>query len=124
MSVTPVQQAPQVKDMDKDNWARRFVDFHRRALAAIAALPGVKSAAFAWGVPLTGNKWVGEIAINEQSSGGRLKDQIAVPMRAVSPEYFDTVGLQILAGRIFRSTEAFNWPPAFMSNVPNVAIIN
>jgi len=125
MSVTQVQHAAQVKDMDdKDNWARRFVDFHRRALAAIAALPGVKSAAFAWGVPLTGNKWVGEIAINEQSSGGRLKDQIAVPMRAVSPEYFDTVGLQILAGRIFRSTEAFSWPPAFMSNVPNVAIIN
>src|SRR5438093_9311170 len=86
MSVTPVQQAPQVKDMDKDNWARRFVDFHRRALAAIAALPGVKSAAFAWGVPLTGNKGVGEIAINEQSSGGRLKDQSAVPMRAASPQ--------------------------------------
>jgi putative ABC transport system permease protein len=126
MSITQVRHAQHVEGMsDDENWARRFADFHRRVLTRVAALPGVKSAAFAWGVPLTGNKWWGEVAMDAQpAAGGRLEDLLAVPMRAVSPEYFDTVGLQILEGRNFRSKEAFSWPPAFTTNVPNVAIIN
>lgn len=32
-------------------------DFHRRALERVSALSGVEYAAFAWGVPLTGNNW-------------------------------------------------------------------
>src|SRR5207244_5799475 len=36
-----------------------WTDFHRRALERVAALPGVQDAAFAWGVPLTGNNWPG-----------------------------------------------------------------
>ena len=35
--------------------------FHTQALERVAALPGVSHAAFAWGVPLTGNKWTAEI---------------------------------------------------------------
>ncbi len=31
--------------------------FHRQALERVAAIPGVQYAAFAWGVPLTGNNW-------------------------------------------------------------------
>ena len=46
MSVTAVQ----------GDWA----DFHRRALERVSALPGVQYAAFAWGVPLTGNNWPGD----------------------------------------------------------------
>jgi hypothetical protein len=34
-----------------------WLDFHRRALERVAALPGVERVAFAWGVPLTGNSW-------------------------------------------------------------------
>jgi putative ABC transport system permease protein len=109
---------------DSTNWVDRFVDFHRRALAQVAVLPGVTSAAFAWGVPLTGNKWQGTMQLNEPTGQGKRADEIAVPMRAVSPEYFDTVGLRVVEGRNFRSREAFSWPPASLTNVPNVAIIN
>ena len=35
--------------------------FHTQVLERVAALPGVSHAAFAWGVPLTGNKWPGTI---------------------------------------------------------------
>jgi putative ABC transport system permease protein len=125
LSVTQVRHAQQVEGMNNDdNWAQRFVAFHRQALAQVAALPGVKSAAFAWGVPLTGNKWLGGVQINEETGLEKFAAEIAVPMRSVSPEYFDTVGLPILEGRNFRSREAFSWPPAFTTNVPNVAIIN
>ena len=125
MSVTQLRYAPRVEGMnDDDNWARRFMDFHRRALIRVAELPGIKNAAFAWGVPLTGNKWVGEVAIKGELTHGTYKDLAPVDMRSVTPDYFDTVGLRILAGRNFRSVEAFSWPPAFMTNTPNVAIIN
>jgi putative ABC transport system permease protein len=49
MSVTAVQ----------GNWA----DFHRRGLGRVSALPGVQYAAFAWGVPLTGNNWPATVDI-------------------------------------------------------------
>src|SRR6202051_1865456 len=45
MSVTEVQS--------RENWG----PFHRQALERVAAIPGVQYAAFAWGVPLTGNSW-------------------------------------------------------------------
>ena len=45
MSVTDVQ-----------SWST-WGTFHRQALERVAALPGVQYAAFAWGVPLTGNNW-------------------------------------------------------------------
>ena len=38
-----------------------FLPFHTQVLERVAALPGVSHAAFAWGVPLTGNKWPGNI---------------------------------------------------------------
>ena len=37
----------------QDDW----IAFHRRALDRVKAVPGVEDAAFAWGVPLTGNNW-------------------------------------------------------------------
>jgi putative ABC transport system permease protein len=113
MSITQLQTASDV-----------VVDFHRRALQRVAELPGVESAAYAWGVPLTGNKWVGEIAIKGELTHVTYKDLVPVAMRCVTPEYFDTVGLHILAGRNFRSMEAFSYPPLFRTNIPNVAIIN
>ena len=41
----------------------RWKAFHTQALDRVAAIPGVSHAAFAWGVPLTGNKWPGEMEI-------------------------------------------------------------
>lgn len=40
--------------------------FHSRALERVAALPGVQHAAFAWGVPLTGNNWPDTVEIEGQ----------------------------------------------------------
>ncbi len=37
--------------------------FHDQALERVAAIPGVRHAAFAWGVPLTGNSWPAEIEV-------------------------------------------------------------
>jgi putative ABC transport system permease protein len=95
------------------NW----LDFHTRAIERVAQLPGVKAAAFGWGVPLTGNKWDNTTyEIDGQPSTGALKDRLNLPTRSVTPDYFAALGLKLADGRIFR--------PSDDDNSPRVAIIN
>ena len=102
MSVTAVQ----------GNW----LDFHRRALERVSALPGVQYAAFAWGVPLTGNNWPATLDIEGQPAASKESDRIALPLRSVTEDYFKLLGLPILDGRGFRSTD--------IRNAPSVAVVN
>ncbi len=102
MSVTAVQ----------GNWG----DFHRRALERVSALPGVQYAAFAWGVPLTGNNWPATLEIEGQPPAAKESDRIAMPLRSVTPDYFKLLGLAMLQGREFRSTDD--------GKAPSVAIVN
>lgn len=89
MSVTAVQ----------GGWA----DFHLRALEQVSALPGVQHAAFAWGVPLTGNNWPGRVEIEGQPAASKRSDRLMLPLRSVTPGYFELLGLEVLHGRDFRS---------------------
>jgi putative ABC transport system permease protein len=102
MSVTAVQ----------GNWT----DFHRRALDRVAAIPGVEHAAFAWGVPLTGNNWPATVDIEGQPAASKDSDRISVPLRAVTEDYFKLMELPILDGRDFRSSDK--------GDAPSVAVVN
>jgi putative ABC transport system permease protein len=104
MSVTEVQS--------RSNWG----PFHRQALQRVAALPGVQYAAFAWGVPLTGNNWPATMDIEGQPPPAKESDKIALPLRAVTPDYFKLMGMALIDGREFRSTDD--------EKAPNVAIVN
>jgi putative ABC transport system permease protein len=92
-----------------------FYDFHGRALDRLAALPGVKSAAFVWGTPLTGNKWLNSVEIEGQP------DWLTLPTRSVTPEYFDVLDQKIVAGRKFPPDRVV---PADGMVRPDMAIIN
>jgi putative ABC transport system permease protein len=94
------------------NWA----DFHHRALERVAALPGVRHAAFAWGVPLTGNNWPANVEIEGQPPAVSPSDRISMPLRSVTPDYFALLGLPVVEGRDFRSTDD--------REAPAVAVIN
>lgn len=91
-------------------------DFHRRALERVASLPGVQGVAFAWGVPLTGNNWPGAVEIEGQPAPKNASDGISLPLRSATPGYFKLLGLAILDGRDFRSTDG--------RKSPSVAVIN
>jgi putative ABC transport system permease protein len=80
-------------------------NFHRRALERVSALPGVQYAAFAWGVPLTGNNWPVPLEIEGQPAAVRETDKIQLPVRAVTPDYFKLMGLLVVDGREFRSND-------------------
>jgi putative ABC transport system permease protein len=95
------------------NW----LDFHTQAIERVARLPGVKAAAFGWGVPLTGNKWDNTtFEIDGQPGTGALKDRLSLPTRSVTPDYFVALGLKLSEGRLFRTSDN--------GDAPRVAIIN
>jgi putative ABC transport system permease protein len=104
MSVTDVQS--------RSTWG----SFHRQALERVAAIPGVQYAAFAWGVPLTGNNWPATLEIEGQPPAVKESDKIALPLRAVTPDYFKLMGMALMEGREFRSTDD--------DKAANVAIVN
>jgi predicted permease len=77
----------------------RLDAFYNRALEEIRATPGVQSAAFA-AVPLLSNdEWDSTMSVE----GHRSKDgeDIQAFMNAISPDYWKTMGIPLVAGRDF-----------------------
>ena len=91
-------------------------EFHKLALERVVSVPGVTRAAFAWGVPLTGNKWTADVEFPGQAGSSKLVDRITVPLRSITQDYFDVMGMTIAAGRAFRDTDG--------PDAPRVAIVN
>jgi len=95
---------------------QRSTEFHQLALQRVKSVAGVTHAAFAWGVPLTGNKWPGEIEFPGQAGPSKPADRVNVPLRSITEEYFDVMGMRIAEGRAFRATDG--------RDAPRVAIVN
>jgi putative ABC transport system permease protein len=91
------------------------LDFHMRALERVSAVPGVRQAAFAWGVPLTGNNWTMSVEV-EGHPVVTPADLVSLPLRAVTPGYFSLLGLSIVDGRDLRNTDAPKAPPVAVVN--------
>lgn len=90
--------------------------FHTRALERVSALPGVEGAAFAWGVPLTGNNWPGTFEFEGQPPVARPIDAASLPVRSVTPGYFNILRMPITEGRDFRDSD--------IRTAPGVTIVN
>lgn len=89
--------------------ARLFFD---RALAGVRGMPGVKSAAVSYGVPLSFPPTYGSCAAVSKS-------QKPIPLNGsnnISPGYFATMGIPLVAGRDFR--------PEDRDVKPRVVIVN
>jgi putative ABC transport system permease protein len=93
-----------------------WIAFHRRALERVAAIPGVKYAAFAWGVPLTGNNWPIPTEIEGQPVATKASDRVTLPFRAVTPDFFQLMGFKLIEGRGFRATDTGDHPQAAVVN--------
>lgn len=78
---------------------QRLRAFHRRLLADVRSLPGVVSACFA-GVPLLrGWEWDSTMSVEgHQATDG---EDMQAFMNAISPGYWQTMGIPILEGRDF-----------------------
>jgi putative ABC transport system permease protein len=94
------------------NWQ----SFHHQALERVSNVAGVQKAAFAWGVPLTGNDWPGALEFEGQPPVAKASDRAQVPIRSITPGYFGLLGQTIEEGRDFRNTD--------VHGAPDVAIVN
>jgi predicted permease len=95
----------------------RAKQFYERALEQIRALPGVQGAALAERLPLSMNYNRSQVFLPDRASRPVNDDKgIVVDNTRVSPEYFATMGIAIVRGRNFATTDT----PAS----PGVAIIN
>ncbi len=88
--------------------ARRSQAFYSQVLDRVKALPGVESAALVQLLPLGGSRGGMDIEV-----GGR---KVQVDFNVATPEYFDTIGLPLLRGRMFADRDR--------EGAPAVAVIN
>src|SRR5581483_8202843 len=84
-----------------------FENLERRVLA----LPGVQAAAFANRMPMRGG-WRGDLEIERGASPGSEETDL----QAVSPGYFQTLGINLLRGRLFTADDR--------GGRPAVAVVN
>jgi len=80
------------------------------------ALPGVKSAALCFSIPLGTNQQEYEEVIPEGFQFRPGQNSVNVQANTVSPGYFDTFGVPLLRGRAFQATD--------LADSPRVAIVN
>lgn len=90
----------------------RKLAFHRSVLERMRALPGVSSAAATLTVPLRGaiNRGVRLLDRPEPPPGQRL----SIDFMIVSPEYFRTLGIPVVAGRGFNEQDTLRSPKVAM----------
>jgi putative ABC transport system permease protein len=83
-------------------------------LDRLRALPGVRSASDSNMTPVSGSFWNEDLEIEGYTSKGR--DDTLVYFNAVSDRYFETLGMDLVAGRDFNTHD--------MPGSPRVAIVN
>src|SRR5688572_1700554 len=87
--------------------------------ARIRAMPGVEAASFAMWVPLSENRWRAPVSAN----GNPASDE-APFFLGVSPGYFTTMRIGLLAGRDFRVEDGVRSIEGSLLSVASVGIVN
>ncbi|MGA7413859.1 MAG: ABC transporter permease [Bryobacteraceae bacterium] len=85
---------------------------YRDLLARIRSIPGVEAAATASIIPVSGNRWNDRIDLLD----GKHSASVISDFSRVSPQYFQTLGTPLLAGRDFTDRDNLS--------SPSVAVVN
>jgi putative ABC transport system permease protein len=83
--------------------------FYQQLLEKVEALPGVTTAAIDDDVPFSGFRATGNFTVTSQPEP-RLGEEPIAEMHCVSPDYFKTMGIPILRGRIFGRDDVLGRP--------------
>jgi putative ABC transport system permease protein len=79
---------------------QRSIEISEEAAARLRSLPGVKSVAMAAMVPLSSMQWMTDAHIDQDP-----QRRVLVQVNAVSPDYFETMGVRLLTGRAFHAAD-------------------
>jgi putative ABC transport system permease protein len=90
-------------------------EFYEQLLARVQALPGVEQASLGSTAPLLGQATITGIGV-EGRADSKQTEQVGVGVHSVSPDYFKTLRVNLLKGRVFTDQDR--------AGAPRVALIN
>ena len=93
----------------------RSVAFFTELERSVSAIPGVQSAIVTDSVPLNGGFRSDGFTVDGETANGKNQDPAITELFMVTPPYFETLGIPLLAGRNFGAETA---------NGPRTAIVN
>ncbi|MGE3473377.1 MAG: ADOP family duplicated permease [Vicinamibacterales bacterium] len=86
-----------------------------RALAGVRALPGVEAAGAVFGLPLTGFGYSITVSTRDGVALPQTpQEEVLLAVRAVTPDYFRAMGIQVRRGRAFQAGDAAGQPRVVM----------
>ncbi len=86
--------------------------FFRDLTGRLEALPGVTTVGIVSQLPLTGSGPLSPFAYNEETA--RKFESVTADGRQISPEYFEVMDAQLLAGRTFTYQDSAGTPPVII----------
>ena len=90
-------------------------EFHRQVVEQLRAVPGVQSAALIRGLPLTGNSNTVRVILPDRETPPRGQEP-QVQFNTATPDYFVTMGIPFVQGRLFGDDDRLNTPAVFIIN--------
>jgi predicted permease len=90
------------------------IAFYDRLLPAMRALPGVRSAGVALGVPMTWGGWTNRLVLEDEPETAESGPPADV--RIVSPGYLETMGIPLVEGRAFGAQDRADAPRVVLVN--------
>jgi putative ABC transport system permease protein len=90
-------------------------EFHRQVTERIAEVPGVESAALVRGLPFSGNGQTVRISLPDRDDPPRGQEP-QVLWNTATPNYFETIGIPLIEGRLFDGRERLDTPAVFVIN--------
>ncbi|HZR26115.1 MAG TPA: ABC transporter permease [Vicinamibacterales bacterium] len=99
-----------------DAWTpARRLNFVTEVQSRVSAIPGVTRAAIAYSLPIDGSQWNSVFVAADKPEPIRAETPSAA-MSPIGPQYFDALGMKVLAGRPFDARDS--------ATSPRVGIIN
>jgi putative ABC transport system permease protein len=90
-------------------------NFHRQVVERIREVPGVKSASLVRGLPFSGNGGGVGIILPDREIPPKGKEPV-VRFNTAVPNYFETIGIPLIKGRVFDERDQLNTQRVFLIN--------
>jgi len=90
-------------------------NFHRQVMDRIQEVPGVKSVSLVRGLPFSGNGGNAAIVLPDREPPVQGQEP-EVMFNTAMPNYFETMGIPFIKGRLFGTQDQLNTPPVLIIN--------
>ena len=98
--------------MDRNPDAVELTQYIQQLLEEVRAVPGMRAAAVTTGLPLRG--WGDGMPM--LPAGEPRRGAVGTGFKIVTPQYFQALGLRLVAGRVLDDRDSANAPPVVVVN--------